>query len=125
MYCGAAGWARMLSCATRPDSRSDLEGFCGEADRVVVVRPTSPVSGPAGRKRCPASVGSAGVGRGGVAVWACGPRLPAIKAALGTGTATIGLLLAGVTVGAILGLLASTPVLHWLGTPRALPGGLP
>jgi hypothetical protein len=28
------------------DSRSDLEGFCGEADRVVVVRLSSPVSGP-------------------------------------------------------------------------------
>jgi MFS family permease len=59
-------------------------------------------------------------GLGGIAVSAWGPRLPAIKAALGTGTATIGLLLAGVTVGAILGLLASTPVLHWLGSRRSL-----
>ncbi len=59
----ATGWARMVSCATRPGSRSDLEGCCGEADRVVVVRPTSPVSGPPGRKRCPASVGSGGCRR--------------------------------------------------------------
>jgi len=52
---------------------------------------------------------TAAFGLGGIAISAWGPRLPAIKASLGTGTATIGLLLAGVTVGAILGLLASTP----------------
>ena len=63
-------------------------------------------------------------GLGGITVSAWGPRLPAIKAALGTGTATIGLLLAGVTVGAILGLLASSPVLHWLGSRRSLAGAL-
>ena len=63
-------------------------------------------------------------GLGGITVSAWGPRLPAIKAALGTGTATIGLLLAGVTVGAMLGLLASTPVLHWLGSRRSLAGAL-
>ena len=57
---------------------------------------------------------------GGVTVSAWGPRLPAIKASLGIGTATIGLLLAGVTAGAILGLLSSTPVLHRLGGRRAL-----
>jgi MFS family permease len=57
---------------------------------------------------------------GGITVSAWGPRLPAIKASLGIGTATIGLLLAGVTVGAILGLLASTPLLHWLGSRRAI-----
>jgi MFS family permease len=57
---------------------------------------------------------------GGITVSAWGPRLPAIKASLGIGTATIGLLLAGVTVGAILGLLASTPVLHRLGSRRAI-----
>ena len=61
---------------------------------------------------------------GGVTVAAWGPRLPAIKAELGIGTATIGLLLAGVTVGAIGGLAASTPVLHWLGGRRALAGSL-
>jgi len=63
-------------------------------------------------------------GLGGITVSAWGPRLPAIKADLGTGTATIGLLLAGVTVGAMLGLLASTPVLHWLGSRRSLAGAL-
>ena len=61
---------------------------------------------------------------GGITVSAWGPRLPAIKASLGIGTATIGLLLAGATVGAILGLLASTPVLHWLGSRRAVGGAL-
>jgi MFS family permease len=61
---------------------------------------------------------------GGITVSAWGPRLPAIKASLGVGTATIGLLLAGVTVGAIAGLLASTPVLHLLGSRRALAGAL-
>ncbi|HWG02260.1 MAG TPA: MFS transporter [Trebonia sp.] len=59
---------------------------------------------------------------GGITVSAWGPRLPAIKSGLGIGTATIGLLLAGVTVGALLGLVASTPLLHWLGGRRALTG---
>jgi MFS family permease len=67
---------------------------------------------------------TAGFGLGGVTVSAWGPRLPAIKAELGIGTATIGLLLAGVTVGAILGLLASTPLLHRLGGRRAIGGSL-
>jgi predicted MFS family arabinose efflux permease len=34
------------------------------------------------------------------------------------------MLLAGVTVGAILGLLAATPILHWLGGRRAIVGAL-
>ena len=63
-------------------------------------------------------------GLGGVTVSAWGPRLPAIKAGLGIDTATIGLLLAGVTVGAILGLLASTAVLHWLGGRLAIGGAV-
>jgi len=67
---------------------------------------------------------TAAFGLGGIAISAWGPRLPAIKASLGTGTATIGLLLAGTTVGAILGLLASTPVQHWLGSRRAIAGAL-
>jgi MFS family permease len=67
---------------------------------------------------------TAGFGLGGITVSAWGPRLPAIKAELGIGTATIGLLLAGVTVGAIAGLLASTPVLHRLGGRRAIGGSL-
>src|ERR1700719_1812647 len=45
-------------------------------------------------------------GLGGITISAWGPRLPAIKADLGVGTATLGLLLAGTTLGAILGLLA-------------------
>jgi MFS family permease len=67
---------------------------------------------------------TAGFGLGGITVSAWGPRLPAIKTGLGIGTATIGLLLAGVTVGALGGLLASTPVLHWLGSRRAITGAL-
>src|SRR5215469_14159556 len=63
---------------------------------------------------------TAAFGLGGITVSAWGPRLPAIKASLGIGTATIGLLLAGTTVGAILGLLVSTPLLHWLGGRRAV-----
>jgi MFS family permease len=63
---------------------------------------------------------TAAFGLGGITVSAWGPRLPAIKADLNVGTATIGLLLAGVTVGAILGLLAATPVLHRLGDRRAV-----
>jgi hypothetical protein len=63
---------------------------------------------------------TAAFGLGGITVSAWGPRLPAIKAGLDIGTATIGLLLAGVTVGAIGGLLASTPVRHWLGGRRAI-----
>ena len=67
---------------------------------------------------------TAAFGLGGITVSAWGPRLPAIKASLGIGTATIGLLLAGVTVGAILGLLASTHVLHWLGARRSVAAAL-
>jgi MFS family permease len=67
---------------------------------------------------------TAAFGLGGITISAWGPRLPAIKADLGVGTATIGLMLAGVTIGAILGLLASTPVLHWLGSRRAVGGAI-
>jgi MFS family permease len=67
---------------------------------------------------------TAAFGLGGIAVSTWGPRLPAIKAGLRVDTGTIGLLLAGVTVGAILGLLASAPVLHWLGGRRAVGGAL-
>ncbi len=61
---------------------------------------------------------------GGVTVSAWGPRLPAIKASLNLGTAAIGLLLAGVTIGSILGLLSSTSVLRRLGARRALTASL-
>jgi MFS family permease len=63
---------------------------------------------------------TAAFGLGGITVSAWGPRLPAIKAGLDISTGTIGLLLAGVTIGAILGLLSSTPVLHRLGGRRAV-----
>ncbi len=68
---------------------------------------------------------TAAFGLGGITISAWGPRLPAIKADLDVGTATLGLLLAGATVGAILGLLASTPLLHWLGSRRAVAGAHP
>jgi MFS family permease len=83
----------------------------------------SPIPGRAGPARWRWAV-TAAFGLGGITVSAWGPRLPAIKAGLGIGTATIGLLLAGVTVGAILGLLASTPLLHWLGGRRAVAGAI-
>jgi MFS family permease len=67
---------------------------------------------------------TAAFGLGGIAVSAWGPRLPAIKTNLEISTAVIGLLLAGVTVGAILGLLASAPVLRWLGSRRSVTGAL-
>ena len=59
-------------------------------------------------------------GLGGITISAWGPRLPGIKADLGISTGTIGLLLAGVTVGSILGLLGSTPLRHRLGGRRAI-----
>jgi MFS family permease len=59
-------------------------------------------------------------GAGGIAASALGPRLPTVKADLGISTGTIGLLLAGMTVGAIGGLLASTPVRYWLGGRRGI-----
>jgi len=63
-------------------------------------------------------------GLGGIAISTWGPRLPAIKAGLGIGTATIGLLLAGVTAGALVGLVASTPLRRWLGGRRAVAGAI-
>jgi MFS family permease len=80
-------------------------------------------AGPQGLARWRWTI-TAAFGLGGITISAWGPRLPAIKTSLGIGTATIGLLLAGVTVGAIGGLLASTPVLHWLGSRRAVTGAL-
>jgi MFS family permease len=66
----------------------------------------------------------AAFGLGGITVAAWGPRLPAVKAALDVGTATIGLILASATVGAMAGLVLSTPVLHWLGSRRGVTGAL-
>ena len=63
---------------------------------------------------------TAAFGLGGITISAWGPRLPAIKASLDISTGTIGLLLAGVTVGGILGLTASTPVRRRLGGRAAV-----
>ena len=57
---------------------------------------------------------------GGTIVSTWGPRLPAIRADLSVGTATIGLLVAGGTVGSIGGLLAAPAVLKALGGRRAM-----
>jgi MFS family permease len=57
---------------------------------------------------------------GGVAVSTWGPRLPSIREALGIGDGAIGAALAGVTVGSIAGLLASSALLAALGNRRAI-----
>ena len=56
----------------------------------------------------------AAFGLGGITIVSWGPRLPAIRTELGVGTGTIGLILAGGTVGAVGGLLCSRVVLHRL-----------
>jgi MFS family permease len=66
----------------------------------------------------------AAFGAGGITVAAWGPRLPTLRVELGIDTGTIGLLLGGVTVGAIVGFVVSTPVLYRLGSRRALTGAL-
>lgn len=57
---------------------------------------------------------------GGVTVTTWGPRLAELRADLDVGDASIGLILAGVTVGAMAGLVASAAVLSWLGSRRAI-----
>lgn len=69
-----------------------------------------------------AVIAAFGVGGVTLTIWA--PRLPELKTMLDLSTATLGALLAAVTVGSIVGLVASTPVLHWLGSRRALSGVL-
>src|ERR1700733_1682433 len=59
---------------------------------------------------------------GGLALSTWGPRLPALRADLGLDTGDLGVLLAGVTVGSVTGLLASTPLYSRLGPRRAVPG---
>lgn len=61
---------------------------------------------------------------GGLSVSTWGPRLPSIRHDLGVGDAAIGLALAGVTVGSIAGLIASSALLSWLGNRRAVLGSL-
>ena len=100
---------------------SALDADDAETDAAVPAAPQA--AGPQGLARWRWTI-TAAFGLGGITIAAWGPRLPAIKTSLGIGTATIGLLLAGVTVGAIGGLLASTPVLHWLGSRRAVTSAL-
>ena len=61
-----------------------------------------------------------GFALGGVTVSTWGPRLPQLRADLGIGDASIGVVLAGVTVGSTGGLLASAAVLGRLGSRRAV-----
>ncbi|MDA8291357.1 MAG: MFS transporter [Actinomycetota bacterium] len=61
---------------------------------------------------------------GGIATSAWGPRLPAVKADLRIGTATIGVVLAGATAGALGGLLAASPLLGRFGSRRSVAGAL-
>ncbi|MFS0728840.1 MFS transporter [Curtobacterium sp. 1P10AnD] len=57
---------------------------------------------------------------GGVSLTAWGPRLPELRADLGVDVGTIGVMLAGVTVGSVAGLLGAAPLLRRLGGRRAL-----
>jgi MFS family permease len=61
---------------------------------------------------------------GGVGVSTWGPRLPSIRHDLGVGDGGIGAALAGVTVGSIAGLGASSAVLSRLGNRRAILGSV-
>ncbi len=61
---------------------------------------------------------------GGVSISTWGPRLPSIRAGLGVGDAMIGLVLAGVTIGSIVGLTASSALLSRFGPRRAIWGSL-
>lgn len=61
---------------------------------------------------------------GGVTVATWGPRLPQLRADLSIGDATIGLILAGITIGSITGLAAAAAVLSRLGSRRAIPAML-
>ncbi|GAA3602013.1 MFS transporter [Kineosporia mesophila] len=61
---------------------------------------------------------------GGLALSTWGPRLPALRADLDLDTGGIGVLLAGITVGSVVGLLSSTPLLTRFGARRAVPGAM-
>ena len=62
------------------------------------------------------------VGSPALATWC--PGLPALRADLDLNTGGIGVLLAGVTVGSVAGLRASSPLLGRLGPRRAVPGAM-
>jgi MFS family permease len=57
---------------------------------------------------------------GGLLVATWGPRLPSLQSELDLNTGQLGLLLAGVTVGAVTGLTAAAALLGWLGARRAI-----
>lgn len=57
---------------------------------------------------------------GGVSLAAWGPRLPELQADLGVDVGTIGLMLAGVTIGSVGGLLGAAPLLRRVGGRRGL-----
>ncbi|WP_141399113.1 MFS transporter [Curtobacterium sp. 'Ferrero'] len=59
---------------------------------------------------------------GGVSLAAWGPRLPELRADLRVDVGTIGVMLAGVTVGSVGGLLSAAPLLRRFGGRRALTG---
>lgn len=94
-------------CTVRPVS----------ARRQTAPAPTGPSTTPTTAWRNAVMTGFA---LGGVTVSTWGPRLPQLRADLGIGDASIGVVLAGVTVGAVCGLLASTAVLSRLGSRRAV-----
>ena len=57
---------------------------------------------------------------GGITLSTWGPRLPSLRAELGVDDGVIGTVLAGVTVGSLAGLGASTAILSWLGARGGL-----
>ncbi|MCL2515610.1 MAG: MFS transporter [Microbacteriaceae bacterium] len=61
---------------------------------------------------------------GGITVSAWGPRLPTISADMHLSPGAIGVLVAFGTVGSIVGLFLSTPLLHWLGGRRGVASAL-
>lgn len=61
---------------------------------------------------------------GGLTLATWGPRLPSLRTDLDLGTGTLGVVLAGVTVGSVTGLLSSSALLSGLGARRAVRGCL-
>src|SRR5947207_237075 len=61
---------------------------------------------------------------GGITTATVGPRMPSLRADLGVGDAVSGAMLAGVTVGAFVGLAASSAILSWFGARRGIRGAL-
>jgi MFS family permease len=61
---------------------------------------------------------------GGITSATIGPRMPSLRADLGVGNAVIGAMLAGVTVGAFVGLAASSAILSRFGARSGIRGAL-